>query len=115
MDDGADPGKAVEAWIAAVNAGDTERAGELVTDDVAINGPRGTATGREIVAEWIRHTGIRITARDVRGDGESHCVTVEGDGTWRVEGGAPEERTTSAPISMRLKVLDGRIASIERV
>jgi ketosteroid isomerase-like protein len=113
MSSGQGPEQIVRDWIAVVNAGDTANVDHLLTDSVSIIGPRGVARGREVVADWTRHTGIRMTIRDVSVDGDR--VTVFAEGTWLVEGGAPDERTPPARITMRFTVSDGRIASIERL
>ena len=39
----------IEAWHAAVNAGDGAAAGALCTDDVQVGGPRGTGRGRDLL------------------------------------------------------------------
>lgn len=108
-----DPGQIVRAWIAEVNDGRLATAGEFVADSVEIIGPRGTTSGRDAVAGWIRHTGIRMTPVAV--DVEDNRVVVDASATWRTEGGSPEERTIPATITMELTVVDGRITSIRRL
>lgn len=108
-----DPGQIVRAWIAEVNDGRLATAGEFVADSVEIIGPRGATSGRDAVAGWIRHTGIRMTPVAV--DVEDNRVVVDASATWRTEGGSPEERTIPATITMELTVVDGRITSIRRL
>jgi ketosteroid isomerase-like protein len=107
------PEDVVRAWIEAVNAGDIDRVGELVADDVAILGPRGETTGRDAVASWIGYTGILIELADVRI--EEGRATIETLATWQVDGGEPGERTPEAAIGMAFTIRSGKITSIERI
>ncbi len=47
-----------------VNSGDTERLANLVTDDVEIGGPQGSARGRDVLINWVGRTGIRLEPTD---------------------------------------------------
>jgi len=107
------PELVVREWIEAANAGDVDLAGTFVTYDVSIVGPRGTTSGRDVVAGWIRHTGIRMEPFSVSVEGSR--VVVEAEGTWRAGEGSTEKRTPPATITMEFVVDDGRIASIQRL
>jgi hypothetical protein len=48
----------VEDWLTAVNHGDTDRVAQLSAADVEIAGPRGSATGRRVLAEWMARAGF---------------------------------------------------------
>jgi hypothetical protein len=50
----------VRAFERAVNAGDVEAAVSLVTDDVEVGGPRGSATGLEVFRGWVAGSGIEL-------------------------------------------------------
>ena len=61
----------VGAFEQAVNAGDAEAAAALVTEDVEVAGPRGSASGVEVFRRWVAGSGIalhtqRYFSRDVR-------------------------------------------------
>jgi ketosteroid isomerase-like protein len=102
----------VRAWIDAVNRGDQDKADALVTDSVSVIGPRGTSSGRDVVAAWVQYTQIRMTPVTVWVDGDR--VTVEAISTWQAEGGEPGERTDPETITVIFTVEDGRISSLER-
>lgn len=50
----------VLAWHDAVNHGDTGRLADLLSDDVEIGGPRGSARGCDAFIDWVERTGIRM-------------------------------------------------------
>jgi SnoaL-like domain len=52
----------VEQWLAAVNRGDQELVEELSAEDVEIVGPRGSARGRNVLADWLGRAGFSADA-----------------------------------------------------
>lgn len=52
----------VEEWLDAVNRGDPRRVQQLSHFDVEIVGPRGSARGREVLAEWLARAGFSAEA-----------------------------------------------------
>lgn len=52
----------VEEWLAAVNQGDVERAGQLSADELEITGPRGSMRGRQALAAWMDRAGFSAEA-----------------------------------------------------
>jgi hypothetical protein len=52
----------VAEWLAAVNRGDAERAGQLSADELEIAGPRGSVRGRQALAAWMGRAGFSAQA-----------------------------------------------------
>jgi hypothetical protein len=71
----------VEEWLTAVNHGDSNRVAELSAEDVEIAGPRGTARGRRVLAEWMARAGF--SAEPLRWFcGADGRVVVEQEALW---------------------------------
>jgi SnoaL-like protein len=100
----------VLAWIDAVNAGDTERALELTTPDVAIVGPRGTGRGREVLRAWLGQAGATFVTRAIYTG--SDTAVVDQRGIWRdpTSGAILGE----ADVATRFRVVAGQVAEIQR-
>ena len=77
----------VNDWHEAVNSGDTERLAELVSDDVEIGGPRGTARGMDVLIDWVGRSRIQMAPTDWYQRGEK--VVVCQQATWPTEHGTP--------------------------
>jgi ketosteroid isomerase-like protein len=77
----------IQRWHEAVNAADIAGLRDLVTDDVEIGGPRGTAHGRDVLIDWVGRARIQMEPTDwyQRGD----TVVVCQRATWPDEDGAP--------------------------
>lgn len=74
------PKEVVQAWHEALNRGDLEGMAALVTDDVVLQGPRGSTSGAQVVREWFGRAHVRMIplayyAREQK-------VVVEADGEW---------------------------------
>ena len=52
----------VQEWLSAVNRGDSRRVQELSAEDVEVVGPRGSAGGRQVLAEWLARAGFSAVA-----------------------------------------------------
>ena len=100
----------VEAWHAAVNAGDAERAVALAERDVEIEGPRGTDHGRELLREWVGRAGIALELRRAFACGQT--VVVEQSARWR--SATTAELCDAQLIASVFEVRDGCIARIAR-
>ena len=99
----------IQRWHDAVNAADTDRLGDLVTDGVEIVGPRGSAHGRNALIDWVGRARIQMQPTDwyQRGDTFVVCQRAtwpEGDGTP----GIPQK------VGTVFVVQDGRISRIAR-
>ena len=99
----------VREWHDAVDAGDTERLGSLVTDDVEVGGPRGSAYGRDALIDWVERTGIRMEPTDWYQRGETVIVCQRA--SWPGEDGTPG---VPQKVSSIFTFRDGRIAGIAR-
>ncbi len=98
-------------WHEAVNDGNVELTLEMSTPDIVVGGPKGEASGHAVLAEWIRHAGIRLEPIAVHQLDSS--VIVEEDAIW------PRNDATSmaaAPIRVAsvFTVSNDLVASIHR-
>ena len=60
----------VRAFERAVNAGDVSAAVSLVTEDVEVGGPRGSAKGLEVFRDWVAGSGIELKTVRLFGRGD---------------------------------------------
>lgn len=100
----------VLAWLAAVNAGDVERALERTAPDIAIVGPRGTGRGRDVLRRWLEHAGATFETRAVYSGGTA--VVVAQRGVWRDQ--ATDEERGVAEVATRFGVVGEQVAEIQR-
>jgi ketosteroid isomerase-like protein len=105
-----DTADTVHAWLAALNAADAEALLALSAPDIALIGPRGTATGHDALRTWLQHAGATFTtlATYARGD----AVVVAQRGVWRgpQTGGAE----SAVEVATRFRVDDGLVAELQR-
>ncbi len=102
--------RVVEAWHAALNAGDADRLVALSHPDVAVGGPRGTGRGAQLLREWVDRANIRLKPRRVFH--QAGTVVVEQEAQWRsTETG---EATGGQTVGSVFVVRDGRIESVLR-
>jgi hypothetical protein len=104
-----DPIEIVNAWHESVNAGDSQRLAELVSDDVEIGGPRGIARGLQDLTDWVDRTHIRMEPAAWYQRGET--VIVCQYATWLGEDGTPGD---PQPVASVFVVRGNRITSISR-
>ena len=100
----------VLAWLDAVNAGNTESALEHTISDVSIVGPRGAGRGREVLRAWLSNVGAKFVTRAVYGGGDSAVVAQRG--VWR--DAATGAIRGEADVATRFRVIDGKVAEIQR-
>jgi ketosteroid isomerase-like protein len=99
----------VRQWHDAVNSGDTEGLAGLVTDDVEVGGPRGSAYGRDVLIDWVDRTGIRMEPTDWYQRDE--IIIVCQRASWPGEDGTPG---VPQKVSSVFTFRDGKIAGIAR-
>jgi hypothetical protein len=101
----------VEEWPDAVNRGEGQRMLELSAADLEIVGPRGSARGRQVRAEWLARAGMcPEVLRWFCGSGGS--VVVEQEARWGdMPGGAVRGR---ARVGSQFMVSDGAISYYQR-
>ncbi len=100
----------IEAWHTAVNAGDGAAAGALCTEDVQVGGPRGTGRGRDLLAGWVGHAGVRL--EPLRWFCGGAGAVVEQDARW-VDAGTGG-MTAPVRVATAFGVADGRISRVLR-
>jgi hypothetical protein len=76
----------VSAFHRALNGGDVETLLTLVAEDVEVGGPRGSARGKSVVAEWFGRANVRL--EPIRSFQRDDSVIVEEAATWRGSDGA---------------------------
>jgi SnoaL-like domain len=101
----------VEEWLDAVNRCDGQRVIELSADDVEIVGPRGSAHGRRVLAEWLARAGF--SAEVLRWFcGSGGRVVVEQEARWaEMHSGMAQGR---ARIGSQFMVSNGAINYYQR-
>jgi SnoaL-like domain len=71
------PADVLLQWHEAVNAGDIDAAVSLCSDEVAVQGPRGTGHGRDLVRSWLVRSGIRLEPQEELREAEGRFVVRE--------------------------------------
>jgi hypothetical protein len=101
----------VEEWLSAVNRGDSQRVVELSAEDVEIIGPRGSARGRQVLAEWLARAGF--SAEVLRWFcGSDGTVVVEQQARWSDVGSGAE--LGGARLGSQFIVSGGTVACYQR-
>lgn len=110
MADDSTPGTValILAWHDAVNAGRIEEVLALTTEDVRVGGPRGSASGQDVLADWVSHAGIQLTPRVIH-EG-ARALYVEQDAQWPSAGASPD----GIPACTVFEMHDDRIAALLR-
>lgn len=100
----------VEAWHEALNAGDADRLVRLSHPDVAMEGPRGSVRGSEVLRAWVARANIRLEPLLWYARGQT--VVVKEAATWRdAQTGEPTGEATVATV---FGVDDGLVAGVAR-
>ncbi len=97
------------AWHDAVNAERTAEALALSTSGIRVGGPRGSATGHAVLADWVSTAGIQLTPRAIH-RGARACY-VEQDARWAGNAGPSDE---AIPACTVFEVTDGLVAAVLR-
>jgi hypothetical protein len=104
------PVQIVEAWQRAANEANAEQLLELSDSNIEIVGPRGIATGHEILREWLRRAGITLRTRQLYV--RENTVVADQQGVWRsTETG---EIVGKANVATHFQVSSGRVAYLAR-
>lgn len=111
MGDRQDGLRSILAWHEAVNAGNVELALAASTPDIVVGGPKGDASGRAVLAEWIRHAGIRLVPIAVHQ--LKSATIVEEEATWPGNAGISGDASPIRVASV-FTVREGLIASVHR-
>jgi hypothetical protein len=89
------PAGVLSQWHDAVNSGDVDAAVSLCAEDVAIQGPRGTGHGRDLVRAWLVRSGIRLAPQEELREVAGRFVVRE-LASWTTDAapdGAPQDPT----------------------
>ena len=100
----------VHAWLAAVNAADAGALLALSAPDIALIGPRGTATGHDALRSWLQLAGATFTTLATYARGEA--IVVAQRGVWREPqtGGVQ----SAVEVATRFRVTAGVVAELQR-
>lgn len=100
------PGDVVQAWLEALDSGDTERVLELSAPEVKLVGPRGFESGREALRTWLERGGARFETE--RLSCESDQVVVE-----HRDGSNTPEKQSDARAATRFVVRRGQVQLVQ--
>lgn len=100
----------VAMWHDALNAGDAERLAATSHENVEIAGPRGAASGREVVRAWAERSGIRF--EPLRWFWRDDTVVVEQRATWHASGS--DDVGKPVVLATAFRVNDGLVGRISR-
>ena len=101
----------VQAFHDRLNACDVDGLLALASDEIRVGGPRGTGTGKHLVAEWVARA--NVTMHPQRWFHRGRTVIVEQRAVWRGPDGT-EDETGSQTVATVFELADGGIASIAR-
>jgi hypothetical protein len=82
----------------------------LSTPDIEVGGPRGSASGAEVLRDWAERAHIQMAPgrQEWRADGS---LAVEQTARWLAESG---ELTEAQTVASAFRVVNGRVASVIR-
>jgi hypothetical protein len=100
----------VASWHAALNAGDVDRVAGLSAANVAIQGPRGVARGRDVMRAWALSAGVELVPTRWF-CGASGEVVVAQHAAWAVADG---NRTEPVEVATAFRIESGLVASVAR-
>lgn len=107
------PAGVLSQWHEAVNSGDVDAAVSYCAEDVAVQGPRGTGHGHDLVRTWLVRSGIRLEPQDELREVDGRFVVRE-LARWTAPAppeGAPTEATETW---CAFTVSGDKVASIAR-
>ncbi|MEJ7832247.1 MAG: nuclear transport factor 2 family protein [Nocardioides sp.] len=105
----------IERWHAAVNARDVPGVLALCQPDVEVGGPRGVAQGHDVMAAWLRRSGISLEPQEPLVAPAGRCLVRE-LARWRTTEDAPVQAPTEEPVEtwVVFEVTDGLISAVRR-
>lgn len=107
MTDAADT---VHPWLAALNSANAEALLALSAPDIALIGPRGTASGHDALRTWLQHAGASFTTLATYARGGA--VVVAQRGVWRGPDTGYVE--SAVEVATRFRVTAGRVTELQR-
>jgi hypothetical protein len=100
----------VLAWHDALNASDADRLVALSSDDVEVGGPRGVASGVQLLRDWLARAGVRLEPGRIFA--RSGTVVVEERGEWWAA--QTGEVTGRQDVACVFEVRNGQVAGVIR-
>jgi hypothetical protein len=100
----------ITAWQTAANEQNAERLLELSEPEIQIVGPRGIATGHEILREWLKRAGLTLETRQLYA--RENNLVADQHGIWRDS--ATGEIVGEADVATHFRVNDGRVTYLAR-
>ena len=73
--------KTAQAWQDAINRNDAQELMKRSAANIEIVGPKGSAYGREVLAEWLFRAGLQLTAK--RYFALDNTLVILQDAIWR--------------------------------
>lgn len=100
----------VQSWQDAVNSQNADALIELSDANIEIVGPRGSAYGHEILLDWLKRAGLRLTTTRVfvRND----TVVLAQHGVWRST--ENQEIVGEADVASEVRVKNQKVAKVAR-
>lgn len=74
-----------DKWTESVNRKDVAAVLKISDRNVELIGPRGASAGHDILAEWVKNSGIHLSTKSRYAKGD--CVVYEQEGRWENENG----------------------------
>ncbi len=104
----------LEAWHRAVNDADVDTAVGWCADDVAVQGPRGTGHGQDLMRAWLLRSRIRLQPQGEFAEVDGRVVIRE-LAQWTAAD-APADAPTDDPVETWcvFTVSDGLVTSVAR-
>jgi hypothetical protein len=100
----------VHSWLGVLNAADAGALLAISAPDIALIGPRGTATGHDALRTWLQHAGATFETLATYARGEA--VVVAQRGVWR--GAQTGDAESSVEVATRFRVASGLVAELQR-
>ena len=94
------------AWHDALNAARTDEVLALSAPNIRVGGPRGSAEGHEVLADWVRQAGIQLTPTVIHQG--ARALYVEQEARWPEHG---DDVTSACTV---FEVADGLVAAVLR-
>lgn len=94
-----------DKWIENVNAKDVAAVLKISDRNIELIGPMGASAGHEMLAEWVKNSGIILSTQSRYAKGD--CVVYEQEGRWENENG-------QVMVYTFMEVKDGKVKRIAR-
>ena len=101
---------AVQSWQSAANDHNIDQLLAVSDENIEIVGPRGVATGHQVLRDWLARAGLTLETQ--RFFGQGHAVVAAQHGVWRdVDTG---EVKSEAKVASSFRVENGKITRYAR-